>query len=129
MRNPLLFTLVMLSLLTLSFGPAPACEPEVACFDVSLSPATLTGDIYMDGNLIVTGVNNARLSLTPNVSHLIEFRAIQSPGETGLGDLFIYPDQSRSPSGAAGRAYPIAFQPLKQYLKGFLEITCTPRGR
>jgi hypothetical protein len=129
MRSSVLFTLVVLSLLTLSFGPAPACEPEVACFDVSLSPVTLTGDIYVDGNLITTGVNNARLSLTPDVPHVIEFRAIQLPGEAGVGDLFIYPDQSRTQSGVAGQASPIAFRPLKQYLKGFLEITCTPRGR
>src|SRR5262245_22989441 len=99
MRSSALFTLVVLSLLTLSFGPAPACEPTVACFDVNLSPATLTGDIYVDGNLIVNGVNNAHLSLTPDVPHLIEFRAIQLPGEMGLGDQFIYPDQGRTQSG------------------------------
>lgn len=129
MRSPVLFALIVFSLLTLSFGPRPACTPEFSCFDVSLLPTTLTGDIYVDGNLIVTGVNNAWLTLTPNMTHLMEFRAIQSPGEAGFGDLFIYPDQGTAAHNAGGHPYVFTFRPLKQYLKGFLEITCTPRGR
>lgn len=128
--GPVAFALVGLSLLTLSFAQVSTCDPGVACFDLSLSPVTLVGDIYLDGNLVVAGVNNARLSVIPGIPHLIEFRNIQAPQEPGSGDLFIYPNQSRSiQSVVSSRPYPITFQPIKQYLKGFLEITCTPRGR
>jgi hypothetical protein len=128
------FTLLIIAamaLLGLSLSPIPAetCDPTLACFEVGLSPATLLGDIYVNGNLIVAGVNISQLSLSPNPPYLIEVRNIQDT-TPGFGDLFIYPDQSRTnPSALTGRIYPITFRPIKQYLKGVLEITCDPRGR
>jgi hypothetical protein len=109
---------------------AAACDPASACFDVSLSPATLTGDVYLDGALIVSQVNAARLTTTPGVAHLVEMRNIQDPVTPGWNDLFIYPDQSR-PNQLAGAGVTrfVVFYPGKQYVKGVLDLTCDPRGR
>jgi len=107
-----------------------ACDPAAACFDASLSPATLTGDVYLDGNLVVGQVNAVRLTTTPGVAHLIEVRNIQDPATPGFGDLFVYPDQSRANQLAgAGLTRFVIFYPAKQYVKGILELTCDPRGR
>ena len=109
---------------------AAACDPAAACFDVSLSPATLTGDVYLDGNFIVGQVNAVRLTTTPGVAHLVEVRNIQDPATPGFGDLFVYPDQSRANALAgAGLTRFVIFYPAKQYVKGILELTCDPRGR
>jgi hypothetical protein len=127
--------LVIVTLVVLSFSSTTAlsaepCDASTACFDVSLSPATLTGDVYVDGNLIVGAVNTTRLTLTPATSYLIEFRNIQDPATPGFGDLFVYPNQSKAgQSTTAGRTRTVTFRPTKQYIKGVLEITCDPRGR
>lgn len=109
---------------------AAACDPASGCFDVSLSPVTLTGDVYLDGNFIVGQVNAVRLTTTPGVAHLVEVRNIQDPATPGFGDLFVYPDQSR-PNALAGVGLTrfVTFYPAKQYVKGILELTCDPRGR
>lgn len=112
-----------------SQGPAP-CDPLMVCFDIRLSPSALTGDLYLDGNLIVTGVNASRLSLNPNTAYLIEIRNIQDSTTPGFGDLFIYPNQSQTIQSAfSGQVRPITFRPFKQYVKGILDLTCDPRGR
>lgn len=129
--TPLVIIVLAFASLSLTSAPAPApCDTTAACFDVGLSPATLTGDVYVDGNLIMGGVNSTRLTLMPNTSYLIEVRAIQDPATPGFGHLFVYPDQSRSnQSTTGGRIRTITFFPTKQYIKGVLEITCDPRGR
>jgi len=102
----------------------------MVCFDISLSPIALTGDIYLNGNIIVTGMNASQLSLSPNTAYLIEIRNIQDSTTPGFGDLFIYPNQSQTIRSAfSGQVRPIMFRPLKQYVKGILELTCDPRGR
>jgi|GEM_PF-984942 len=109
---------------------AAPCDPAVACFDVKLNPATLTGDFYLDGNLVTPGVNSARLIGTPGVAHTVEVRNLQDPSNSGFGNLFIYPDQSRSnQSGSPGQVRFIYFYPTKTYVKGLLDFTCSPRGR
>jgi len=111
-------------------GANAPCDPAFACFDVSLAPATLTGDIYADGNLIVAGVNNTRLTLTPGAPHLVEARNIQDPATPGFNDLFIYADpQGVNLTTTAGRARGVVFYPAKVYVKGILDYTCDPRGR
>ena len=96
---------------------ATPCDPATACFDVSLSPATLTGDFYLDGNLAASGVNAARLTGAPGAAHLAEVKNIQEPGAAGLGDLFLYPDQSRPNLLAAGGAvWNIQLWPMRNYI-------------
>jgi hypothetical protein len=109
---------------------AAPCDPAVACFDVTLSPATLTGDFYLDGNLAASGVNSARLAGAPGAAHLAEVKNIQEPSAAGSGDLFVYPDQNRpNLSASGGAALVIPFWPQRNYVKGQLSYTCQPLGR
>ena len=106
------------------------CDPATACFDVGLSPATLIGDFYLDGNLAAAGVNSARLTGAPGAAHLAEVKNIQEPTVPGAGDLFVYPDQTRANlSGGGGAVALVQFWPQKNYVKGLLSYICNPLGR
>jgi len=106
-----------------------ACDTASTCFTISL-PTNLTGDVYLDGNLIVASVNKATLTTTPAVVHLVEVRNIQDAVTPGFGDLFVYPDQKQSnATGSAGRTRTVSFFPQKNFVKGVLELTCDARGR
>ncbi len=110
-------------------GPAP-CDPAAACFDAGLNPATLIGDFYLDGNLVASGVNSARLTGAPGVAHQVGVRNIQEPGASGAGDVFVYVDQNQPNLWAGGGIVaPIRFWPQKNYVKGVLSYLCNPLGR
>ncbi len=110
-------------------GPA-ACDPATACFDAGLFPATLVGDFYLDGTLVASGANSARLAGAPGVAHLAEVRNIREPADPASGDLFVYPDQSRPNLwGGGGVVSSIQFWPQRNYVKGLLSYTCNPLGR
>jgi len=105
------------------------CDPTLACFDVRISPANLLGDFYLDGNLVVAGVNSARLMGAPGVLHQIDVKHIQDPNTPGSNDLFNYPDQSAVQQTNAGWIWWVSFYPQKNYLKGTLQYFCQPYGR
>lgn len=106
------------------------CDPTLSCFDVRLYPVTLTGDFYLDGNLVATGVNQTWLTGPFKTDYVVEVRNIQDPTTPGFSDLFVYPDQlSNQRWFAGGHIRPVEIRPLKTYVKGILELTCDPRGR
>jgi hypothetical protein len=110
-------------------GTTP-CDPATACFEGALSPATLVGDFYLDGQLAAAGVNSARLTGAPSAAHLLEIKNIREPNAAGMGDTFVYPDQSRPNLMAGGGVVFYApFWPIRNYVKGVLNYTCNPWGR
>ena len=96
-------------------GAAPAadngpCDPAVACFDAAISLPSAVGDFYVDGALVAAGVNNTRITTTPDVPHTIEVRNMQDPGLAGYGSLFVYQDltpRSRQLPAASGASFSI----------------------
>ena len=124
----LVLTLPFWARTTQAAGAAP-CDPAKACFDGMLSPATLTGDFYLDGQLVAAGVNGARLTGAPGVAHLAEVKNIREPSAAGFGDLFVYADQSRPNLLAGGGVvYYLPLWPVRNYVKGVLYYTCNPWG-
>jgi hypothetical protein len=130
-----LTTTVMLALLAapwiLGLAPAAAgqpCDPQSACFDVSLAIPGLVGDFYVDGHLAFAGVSQARIVGTPDSPHVIEVKNIQEPAAPGNGDLFNYGDQSVTQQTHAGWIWRVLFYPVRNYLKGTLTYVCNPRG-
>lgn len=108
---------------------ATPCDTASACFDVFLSNASLTGDVYVDGVLSAAAVNSTRVTTTPGTPHSIEVKNIQDT-TAGFGDLFVYPDLAQNNlSGSAGRTRSVRFAPTKNFVKGNLEFTCDLRGR
>ena len=65
------------------------------CIDVTLSPAELLGDIYLDGQVVVGQSHSTRLHVTPDTTHMVEVKNISSP-TVGFGDLFVYDDASQA---------------------------------
>src|SRR5687768_3673147 len=60
-----------------------ACDPAVACYDAVISMPNVVGDFYLDGNLVVAGVNSTRINAAPGVGHTIDVRNMQAPGLAG----------------------------------------------
>ena len=105
------------------------CDPANACFDVSISLPAVVGDIYLDGALIVPGVNSVRLHAAPGVPHTIEVRNFQDPTTPNYGSLFIYSDQSIVTQANGGVIWRVPFFPRTQYIRGTLRYACEPLGR
>ena len=134
-KNRAWIGVVVLALLTAPWitglAPAPAsppCDPQTACFDVSLAIPGLVGDFYIDGHLVTAGASQARLVGTPDAPHLIEAKNIQEPAAPGNGDLFNHADQSVTQQTHAGWIWHVYFYPSRNYLKGTLTYVCNPRG-
>ncbi len=96
---------------------------------LSLYPANLLADWYVDGAQVATQVNTFSLYVAASVAHGVEAKNVQEPGAAGFGDVYNYADQSQS-NVLAGPAQTrgVIFRPLKRYLKGALSYTCDPRG-
>ena len=128
-----LLPLALLLSLPLLLGAAPAqagtaCDPALACFDVTVYPASAVADLYIDGTLAAPGVNSARLTGAPSTPHTIEARNLQDPGAADYGSLFIYPDVSVSTQTAAGYFTRVNIFPRRQYIRGTLSYSCQPVG-
>lgn len=104
------------------------CPAEVVCFDTRISLAEVTGDFYLDGVLVASGVNTLRITAAPGVGHTVEVKNMQSPTTPGYGDLFIYPDQSTTAQAQAGWIWRVVFYPRQTYTKGTFTYYCDPRG-
>ena len=112
----------------LAFPAAQEVAPATTV-DVTLTPATLLGDIYVDGALVAARVNVASLPVTPAVAHLIEVKAI-TDSTPGFGDIFVYGDVSQANvTVAERRTRALALRPSITYLKGYLSFTCDVRGQ
>jgi hypothetical protein len=131
LRGYLLLALLAVPWVT-GFAPSAAgqpCDPQSACFDVSLTATGLVGDFYIDGKVAATGVSQARVVGAPDVPHLIEVKNIQEPAAPGNGDLFNYATQSVTEQAKAGWVWRLTFYPQRNYLKGTLTYVCNPSGR
>jgi hypothetical protein len=104
------------------------CPAEVVCFDTKISLVEVTGDFYLDGNLVASGVNSLRITATPGTAHTIDVRNMQAPTTPNYGDLFVYPDQSTTAQAAAGWIWRVVFYPRQTYIKGTFTYYCDPRG-
>jgi hypothetical protein len=96
---------------------------------LSLYPANLLADWYVDGAQVATQVNAFNIYVAASVAHGVEAKNVQEPGAAGFGDVYNYADQSQ-PNAQAGPAQTrgVAFRPAKNYLKGTLSYVCDPRG-
>jgi len=128
----LLLTLLVPVTPVVAQSPATLCSQEAGpagCLDLTLSAATLLGDVYVDGALIAAQVNAIRLSVVPGVAHVIEVHNITDT-TPGFGDIFVYGDVSRpNVLVGEGRVVPLALKPQLTYLKGFARFTCDIKAR
>jgi hypothetical protein len=104
------------------------CDPAVTCFEARLTPDNLLGDFYLDGALVVAGVNSVRITATPGLEHQIDVRNIQDPNTPGFNNSFNYPDQSAVQKANGGWVWRVGFYPQKNYIKGTLQYVCQPYG-
>lgn len=139
--RPKLVRLLMIVVLALSSLPVMSAAPSVAqtqpcsqeagpagCIDLVLNPATLVGDVLVDGQPVAGQVNTARLSVAPNVPHVIEVNNIND-STPGFNDLFNYnPASQKNVVVAAGRTRTLTLKPLINYLKGYVKFTCDVKG-
>ncbi len=102
-------------------------DPQSAYADVSLSPAGLTADFYLDDVLAASGVASAHLQVPPGVQTRIEARNVRDGG-AGFGDLYVYENASTYVLIQAGQTRAYTLSPRKVYLKGTVELTCNIRG-
>ena len=108
---------------------AAPCDAALACYDAFISMPNVIGDFYLDGSLVVAGVNSTRINAAPGVAHTLEVRNLQAPGLVNFGSLFIYPDQSQAqPALNGGQTYRVFFYPRQTYIRGALRYTCLPLG-
>ena len=105
------------------------CPADLACPEIILSPATMTGDIFLNEQLLAGGQNRLVLNLPPGQTHQIVVRNIQNPGEAGFGQLFVYQETSVSVNLAAGRTRQYTLYPRQQFIRGTLNHTCDVRSR
>lgn len=106
----------------------PACPVELACPEIILSPANLLGDIYLNEQVVAGGVNRITLQIPPNQAAQVVVRNIQSPGEVGFNELFIYQETSVSVNVGAGRSRQYTLTPRQQFIRGTLSHLCEPRN-
>jgi hypothetical protein len=96
---------------------------------ISLWPANLLADLYVDGVSVASQSNAINVFVVANVAHTVEARNIQDPGTAGFNDLFVYLDQSNANALArAAQTRLITFRPARNYVKGVLNYVCDPRG-
>ena len=123
----LLLTLLIPAAPSAAQSPTLPCSQEAGpagCIDLTLSAATIFGDVYVDGELVAVQVNALRLSVSPGVPHTIEVRNLTDASD-GFGDIFVYSEISRANVVVGeGRVIPLALKPQIVYLKGFVRFTC-----
>ncbi len=110
---------------------AQLCSQEAGaagCVDLTLAPAGLLGDVYVDGTLIASQVGSTRLSLVPGTPHLIEVKNITEAAE-GFGDVFNYGDVAKANvQVGVGKVQALTLKATRNYLKGYVKFTCDIKG-
>jgi hypothetical protein len=108
---------------------ALACPTEVGCAEITLSPNTLLGDFFLNEQLLAAGQNHVVLQVPPDQQQQIVIRNLQSPGEVGFNDLFVYQETTLSVNVRAGQIRQYDSSPRKQFIRGTLNHTCDPGSR
>lgn len=101
-------------------------DPPTGCAVVTLNPAGLIGDFYIDETPIIGAVPAAALSVPAALNQKINVRNIQS-AEAGFGSLFVYNDASVTVYVAGNTLRPYTVSPTKRYIRGTLVLTCDIR--
>jgi hypothetical protein len=121
MRKFVVVTLAVVSLLLLTaIGRASAATNGT--LDLKLNQASALADYYVDGQLVASQVATVSVSVTPNKSHKVEARNITDPTTKGI---FKWKDSAQYASVGSAASKTIRFTLVKQYLKGFIELTCS----
>jgi len=137
-KRLLSLTLVVLLIFTAAPVPVqpvlaetPPCSQDggpAGCIDLTLSPASLVGDVLVDGVPVAGQINTVRLSVAPNTPHTIEVNNFND-STPGFNDLFNYnPASQKNVIVAAGKVRALTLKPGINYLKGYLKFTCDIRG-
>jgi hypothetical protein len=90
-------------------------------FQISVFPAGLVGDIYLDDNLLAPQTNSAQVFTTPGVAHTIEVRNIVDPAANGR---YRYDDQGVQAFTFANSTRFVTLRPTKVWLTGTLSVLC-----
>jgi len=126
------FWMAVFSLLLVGAYPVLAqegCPTEAACPEIALTPATLLGDFVVNDQVLAAGQNRVVLQVPAGQSVQIVVRNIQSPGEAGFNDLFVYGEATTTVNLRAGQTRLYTLSPRKQFVRGTLAHTCQPRNR
>ncbi|MCC7361771.1 MAG: hypothetical protein IT317_19975 [Anaerolineales bacterium] len=91
-------------------------------FKVSLLPAGLVGDIYLDGNFIVAQSAAVDLFTASGTVHTLEARNIQDPA---AGARYRWAAASTTASVYAGGTRYVYLRPTKIWLQGSLSVLCS----
>lgn len=92
---------------------------------LTLSVAGTVADFYVDGALVATQVATFDIYVTPGTAHKFEARNVTDPAANGN---YRWKDVSLTTSLFANSKKTIKFNLQKEFLRGFLEITCKLTG-
>jgi hypothetical protein len=89
-------------------------------FKISLFPAGVTADLYVDGALAAQQV--AALDIfVANGPHIVEARNVVDPAANGN---YVFADASRAVNAFAGGTRVVVLRPAKTWLTGTLNVSC-----
>lgn len=88
---------------------------------ITLSQPGVVGDLYMDGQLIISQAASADIWVVPNQSHKVEAKNITDPAANGV---YRWRDVSANAYLSAGQERTVKLSPTKEFLKGFLALKC-----
>jgi hypothetical protein len=109
-----------------ALSQAPALQDSSAFVNVTLSPAALSGDFYVNDVLAASGLNNAQLTVPSGVEVRVEARNVRD-ASPDFGTLYTYENASVVVTLAAGQTRTQTLYPRKVYIKGVVELTCDLR--
>jgi hypothetical protein len=81
----------------------------------------VVGDIYLDGTLVAPQAASYDTWVAPSRSHRVEVKAITDPA---AGDVYRWRDATTSTTLNPGQERSLVVRLQKQWLKGFLHVTC-----
>ena len=91
---------------------------------ISLKPAGITGDIYVDGAL--AGSQTAGVDVyVASGAHTVSVSAVTDPAANGV---YRYNDLSATATVSASQTRSVSLQPVKEYLLGYGQVTCRING-
>jgi len=109
-------------------APCSQDAGAAGCVDLTLNPAGVLGDVYVDGAQVAAQVPAVRLSLAPDAAHQIDVRNI-TEAVAGYGDVFVYGDLAQANVQiAAGKVQSLVLKATRNYLKGYVNFTCDIKG-
>lgn len=107
---------------------APVCPTEVACPEIVLSPDNLIGDFFIGDQQVAGGTNRATLQIPAGQAVTVTIRNIQSPGEAGFNELFVYQEATVNVNLRGGQTRQYTASPRREFIRGTLDVTCSPRN-